>query len=311
MGSFLDNALADELVAQYGGPGEESRHTATPAGAASLPTVDRARVRSEKYCGFGSIVGSLPDKSDMITIPVRCKSWTCKTCAPRKCRAILARLLRGNPERDITLTMRASVPGSPRDQARAMKRAWSSLATKCRRVFGEFEYAVVFELTKKGTPHMHILQRGTYIPVAWLKREWTKHGLGHIVHIQKIRHQGHAAVHAVKYLGKCFGQTAQAIAPLHVVQFSKGYDMKDAERKPEPNLPDHLWTHTMEDADDIARRMLSSPRYISHTQDPDGTWHFIMQPIKLPKYADVSDPTYILDSGSRGPPSIDVPAQTP
>lgn len=275
--------------------------------APRFPPPDRARVDSEKYCGFGSIVGSPPDKSELLTIPVRCKSWTCKICAPRKTRAILARLLRGEPQRDITLTMRANIPGTARMKAAMMKKAASRVFTKARKTFGVFEYAAVMELTKKGTPHMHILQRGTYIPVAWLKREWKKHGLGHVVHIQKIRSARHAAGHAVKYLGKAFGQTACAIAPLHLVQFSNNYELdRDEDTRPQ-DKPRFLWTHTMEHVDSIARRFLACSRYLAHVHNDDGSWSFTLRAIDLPEYADVSDPTYILDSTSRGPPALELP----
>lgn len=311
MVGYQDNTVADELALSLGDPGSAHLQSRTATGAAASPSLPPPRLKSEKYCGFGSIVGSLPDKSEMLTIPLRCGSWGCKYCAPRKCRAIVARLLRGKPQRDITLTLRVAPPFSPYLLAKKIKRAWAKLSQKARRVFGIFEYALVFELTKASVPHVHVLQRGTYIPHAWLKREWNRLTGSYIVHIQKIDSASHAALHAVKYLGKQFGQTALALAPLHLVQFSKGYDLKDPEPKTENKCAGYLWVHTREDADDIAQRFLDSPRYISHVCNPDGSWAFTMKPITLPELADASHADYILRSGDSGPPAIDVPPDFP
>ncbi|MBA7539212.1 hypothetical protein ES705_31491 [subsurface metagenome] len=289
---------------------QKSLPSRSATGGRLPPNSGDTRLRSQLYCGHGSVVGSAPDKSHVIIIPMTCKSWDCPKCGPLKRAKIVARLLAGQPQRDITLTMPAGRPGSARFHARVMKKAFSKLAARARRAFGIFEYAAVLEFTKQGTPHLHVLQRGTYIPVAWLKRAWVKLGMGYIVHIQRIKSRTHAALHAAKYLGKQFGQTSRMIAPMHCVMFSKNYELEISGAPVADRYPDYLWIRDRRNAPEIAEGFANSDRCIDAGAFDDGHFEFNMTPIILPEFADVDDPYYILSPSDRGPPSLELPCPT-
>jgi hypothetical protein len=69
----------------------------------------------------------------------------------------------GSDLRFLTLT---SSPASPR----AVQRSFQNLVKRIRRKFGKFEYCVV--RTSEGYGVLHLLYRGGFIPVAWLRHGW-------------------------------------------------------------------------------------------------------------------------------------------
>lgn len=73
-----------------------------------------------------------------------------------------------------------------------------------RRRYGatRIQYALVWELTKRGYPHAHILLRAPYLPQKLVSREWQRLSGANIVDIRQIRSEGEAAAYVSKYLTK-------------------------------------------------------------------------------------------------------------
>jgi len=112
-----------------------------------------------------------------------------------------------------------------------MKKAFAKLVQKIRYKTGNFEYLLVFELTKKGTPHIHMLSRGGFIPQAWLSDQWKKLTGSFIVDIRRIRRKKDVSNYITKYLGKAIASVAEGLNGLRVVQKSKLWDLRSDEEK--------------------------------------------------------------------------------
>ena len=243
------------------------------------------RLDSQHLCGRGTIVGQNPERSHVVIVPMRCKSWDCKYCGPFKRRAWIHKLESGKPQRELTLTLAPNPNKTPKDLATDLKNSFRKLVAAIRRRFGPFEYALVFELTKKGVPHAHVLFRGAYIPKKWLSLQWVRLGHGPVVYIQSVtNHRLHSA-HACKYLGKGVGQTAFALAPLRIVQCSAGYLPSHATDDPVVRNPGHIWVYTPSSPSDVAERFCASDRYLDLQHRDDGSIEVWLSPSPVTREA--------------------------
>lgn len=234
------------------------------------------RLPSQRYCGKGSIVGSSTDRAHVLIIPMTCKSWDCPRCGPRKRALWIDRFQTAKPEREITLTCPSTRFPDPFTAAVKMKRAWTKLVKQIRSTFGPFEYGLVFELTKRGTPHMHILCRGSYISKSWLSTHWNALGIGYITYIQKVKNSRESAAHLCKYLGKQMGQTARELAPLRIIQTSSGFLLHPPQPPVQELYPDFIWTWTREHPTDILESFLASDRYQDVIHNDDGSFEVFL-----------------------------------
>ena len=244
------------------------------------------RLRSQRYCGKSCIVGQNLERTKAVIIPMMCKSWGCETCGPRKRAALIARIEAGKPERAMTLTCPVGKFPTPVLAAMAMKAAWRKLVMKIRKVWGPFEYALVWELTKKGVPHVHAVTRGGYIAQKWISCEWDKLGIGPIVHITSIEDGRLHATHACKYLAKSNGQSAHVLAPLHVVQFSNGWDLDQEPRTVEDKYPDFVWGWDRRPAREVVRRFQEHDVWLGTVENPDGSFEIKMVPHPDPDFTE-------------------------
>jgi hypothetical protein len=190
-----------------------------------LPQLKAKRLASQQYCGQGSLIGVSPKGNQILVIPMTCKSWGCPRCAKKKKAVWIRRLVSGRPQREMMLSIPAYMNTDTKATAIRLKKAFTNLVARIRKTYGELEYALVWELTKKGTPHLHVLTRGTYIPQSWLSTNWKELSGGTYTWISKVHTATAHALHLCKYLHKNGGQTAEAIAPLRLIQLSKHYEL--------------------------------------------------------------------------------------
>lgn len=137
-------------------------------------------------------------------IPAFCGSWSCSQCGPRKARRLRGRIARTNPSRFLTLTLKPS-PGQTASQLLAIaNRAWSILWRRIRRRFphARLGYAKIIELTKAGTPHLHILVESPYIPQTWISAQWRELTGSYIVDIRKVGSRRALVGYLTAYLTK-------------------------------------------------------------------------------------------------------------
>jgi len=178
-------------------------------------------------CGTGSILGVRKDSETAVIIPTTCKSWHCPKCKIPKALRVIERICSGNPERMITLTCDPKTVATPSAGIDVMKKAWARLVKKIRIVFGEFQYALVWERTKRGWPHLHAACRGTYIPQAWLRHWWLIYSGALITHIEKINDERHASRYLGKYFTKDQGPILALLGHRKLIQFSKAWSLRD------------------------------------------------------------------------------------
>jgi hypothetical protein len=135
-------------------------------------------------------------------IPARCKKWTCYTCAKINYYKVDVLLSSGNAQRFITLTR----AGNTTEEIRLNLQ---KLVQAIRREGWIFEYSAMIELHLNGQPHIHILQRGDFIPQDWLSKKWetftakSYQGAGSfIVDIRQIADNQNIKGYLLKYVRK-------------------------------------------------------------------------------------------------------------
>lgn len=135
---------------------------------------------------------------------LRCKSWTCSQCRPRRQKRLKWQARSGNPITFITLTCNPHYHESQGDAARAMTKAWRAArrAIEAHYKGRKGEYLTVVEATKLGWPHLHVLTTRPWIDQAWLSNLWKTLTGAHVVDIRRVSNQGMAASYVAKYLGK-------------------------------------------------------------------------------------------------------------
>jgi hypothetical protein len=119
-------------------------------------------------------------------------------------RRIIALGKSGKPTAFLTLTVSSTAYETPDDAARDLKRAWCALRRRMQRFCPgrKIPFLAVFEKHKSGFPHMHLLIRAPFIPVAKLREWWTQiteHSWN--VNIMALGTRGLVA-YACKYIGK-------------------------------------------------------------------------------------------------------------
>ena len=188
-------------------------------------------------CGGWSLVKHELNSTRAITL--WCRSWCCADCAPFR-RAGLKRLaVDGQPTSFITLTVNPAEGQHPEDRARQLSDAWKIVVKRARRKFPKapLEYMAVFEETKKGEPHLHIIARAPYIPQKWLSQQMDELIHAPIVDIRKVGKVTNAAKYVAKYVGK----GPKAFPALKRYWTSQGWDITN-EKKPKGwEKPDTGW----------------------------------------------------------------------
>ncbi len=138
----------------------------------------------------------------VVVLAMRCKRWGCKFCGPIKVNHYAQRVEKAKPTKFITLTVDNKRYLSPREAYEKTSPEVARLATRLRRIVGEFEYFRVTEATNIGWPHYHLLARATYIKQSRLSEIWAELSGAIIVDIRKIDKRANCYWYVVKYLGK-------------------------------------------------------------------------------------------------------------
>ncbi len=163
-----------------------------------------------------------------------CRAWTCCDCAPFRIASLKRQAVDGQPTTFITLTVNPAHGETAEGRARELSNAWKIVVKRARRKFtkGPLEYLAVFEETKKGEPHLHILARCPFIPQRWLSDAMNELIAAPIVDIRAVGHAKNAARYVAKYVGK----GPKPFAKLKRYWQSKGYDLASV-RVPKEDTP--------------------------------------------------------------------------
>lgn len=137
-----------------------------------------------------------------VVISITCNNWGCPICGRKKVQHYAQKVTAAKPNRLITLTVNPATWENPRAAYDGTRRAIPKLCVRLRKMFGEFEFFRVLEVTKKGWPHYHLVTRSEYIPQADLSREWNRLTGAPIVDVRKMHKSIQAYWYVVKYLAK-------------------------------------------------------------------------------------------------------------
>lgn len=164
---------------------------------------------------------------DLKVWPLRCKRWSCDHCRPHR-QIGLRRLARGgNPTTFLTLTVNPAYGPSPDWRASALVAAFRTLRRRIVKRYNlpKLEFLAVFEATKKGEPHLHVLMRSPYIPQDWISDQMRQLMAAPVVDIRWVGDQGRLAAYVSKYLGKA----PHAFAGVKRYWRSQEFDQRDDE----------------------------------------------------------------------------------
>lgn len=139
-----------------------------------------------------------------MAVPITCRSWDCASCAKTNKRRLLRRLRYAEPNLFVTLTTSERTAASPEEAFARANRALPVLFKRWRRRFpnDRLDYFLVWERTKRGWPHIHLLLVAPGVAKRWLSRQWLELTGCYIVDIQPVRSLTHAASYLAKYLTK-------------------------------------------------------------------------------------------------------------
>ena len=169
---------------------------------AAIEQINRQDLRPRTMCGRQFLYSKTDTHTRLFSL--RCKSWTCAQCRPRRQKKLKFQATSGKPVTFITLTCNPACFEYPGDAARAMTKAWRAArrAIEARYKGRKGEYLTVVEATKLGWPHLHVLTTRPWIDQAWLSNLWKTLTGAHIVDIRRVSNDRMAASYVAKYLGK-------------------------------------------------------------------------------------------------------------
>jgi hypothetical protein len=102
------------------------------------------------------------------------------------------------------LTVTPAKGHTPAERAKNLASAWRIIVKRAKRQLKltQLEYLAVFEKTKRGEPHLHILARCGYIPQRWLSEQMREITGAPVVWIEAVTSEKQAARYVAKYCAK-------------------------------------------------------------------------------------------------------------
>lgn len=156
-----------------------------------------------KVCPFAQcLTGYAWEDHQRVLLQLRCRTWGCAHCGPRRIRHLAHKVSEAQPNRLLTLTIDPALWDSPREAYDGTRRHVSTLMRRIRSTYGHAEYLRVLEVTRKGWPHYHVLLRSPYVPWKWVRSEWHSLTGARIVDLRQCNKTWEAAVYLTKYLAK-------------------------------------------------------------------------------------------------------------
>lgn len=153
-------------------------------------------------CSELTLVNEIPGQARIM--PLLCRCWTCENCRPMRKARLVSECLAGAPNTFITLTANPRIGNSQEYRARLLVKAWRTIRRLALKKYGykTIPFMAVFEATKKGEPHLHILARVKWLDQAWISGQMNYLTKSPIVDIRRIKDPNKMANYVAKYVGK-------------------------------------------------------------------------------------------------------------
>lgn len=135
---------------------------------------------------------------------MRCRRWRCPRCGPALRNRLVHLVSQQPPDSMLTLTVDTKAYANPYDAARRLSWALGRLLADIRKWAkpAPVEYLAVWERTKAGWPHLHVLLRGPFIPQALVSRWWNALTKSPVVWFTPLHGSRAGARYVTKYLTK-------------------------------------------------------------------------------------------------------------
>lgn len=153
-------------------------------------------------CTEFTLVKHFSDRAEVE--PLKCKRWSCEYCSPLRKKRLIREAAHGEPNKLITLTVNPRRFDSPDARARALKDAWTKVRRLATKELGiaKIPFLAVFERTKSGEPHLHIVARGPFLSQTWLSEKMATLIGAPVVDVRAIDSARNVAKYVSKYIGK-------------------------------------------------------------------------------------------------------------
>lgn len=137
-------------------------------------------------------------------LPLKCKCWHCDECRPGRTRRLVEDAKAGAPTLFITLTSKRRADLTPSQAAVHLAHAWRQLRREYVREHGKgsLAFLAVFEATKKGWPHLHIVARCKWLDQKWLSARMAALHNSPVVDVRRVHSQSKVTAYVSKYVGK-------------------------------------------------------------------------------------------------------------
>ena len=137
-------------------------------------------------------------------VKLTCRSWQCAECAPRRRLQLINEAKEGMPNIFLTLTCNPGWFSSPEERAQKMVWAWRIIRRRAAKKWPNFrcEFMAVFEATKHGEPHLHIVCRSSFIPQRWISAQMAELIGAPVIDIRAVRSRKRVAEYVSKYISK-------------------------------------------------------------------------------------------------------------
>lgn len=213
-------------------------------------------------CSEASLVNASDIQGHAVSL--KCKRWSCPICAPLNRKQVIRKGRQGKPNAFLTLTCNPHGYECPDDAARDLKHAWVVLRRRIEKRYARknIPFLAVFERTKRGWPHLHLLIRAPWLDQKWLSDQMADLINAPIVDIRKIDDEGRAARYVTKYVGK----------DPHVFEGCKrwwrshNYDLGEDERSPLVTYGSR-WVEERKPLATVARELKAMGYYITEERD--------------------------------------------
>ena len=140
----------------------------------------------------------------LTVIPLRCRCWSCEECRPGRVKRLIHEAKSGKPTLFITLTSRRRPDRSPSWAARELVKAWRKIRSEYIKEHGagSLAFLAVFEETKKGWPHLHLVARCKWLDQRWLSKRMAALHDSPVVDVRRVTGLDKVAHYVTKYIGK-------------------------------------------------------------------------------------------------------------
>lgn len=144
------------------------------------------------------------DPTDGHATILKCRRWSCELCQHYNRKRVRRAAREGNPNMFLTLTVDPARHAGPDEAARDLVRAWVLLRRRIARKTGKPAppFLAVFEATKAGNPHLHILLRSGFLPKQWISDAMRELTGAYIVDVSFVPDKNRVAAYVSKYISK-------------------------------------------------------------------------------------------------------------